>query len=70
MDIQSDERGGWNSEGIRDERCAGRRGLWRDGRRGRDTLARLLVSNCERRERERGRVTRKRARELAHLRTC
>lgn len=37
---------------------------------GRDTLARLLVSNCERRERERGRVTRKRARELAHLRAC
>lgn len=39
---------------------------------GRDTLARLLVSNCERREREREgeRVTRKRARELAHLRAC
>ena len=55
MDIQSDERGRWNSEGIRDERCAGRRGLWRDGRRGRDTLARLLVSNCERREREKER---------------
>lgn len=55
MDIQSDERGGWNSEGIRDERCA-RSGTKRAGEMegGRDTLARLLVSNCERRERGAG----------------
>lgn len=54
MDIQSDERGGWNSEGIRDERCA-RSGTKRAGEMEgeRDTLARLLVSNCERRERGR-----------------
>lgn len=43
MDIQSDERGGWNSEGIRDERCAGRRGLWRDGRRKRHVGAFISV---------------------------